>query len=168
MRRAVEYARNNNIWVVAAAGNYDAEMPEAVDLNQYPLYPICFRDDKNYPLAIGVGSIDEDGGLSAFSNFGSRCVLFSAQGSNIASTLYFDPAIEDLRYLSGSYLHGTSFAAPMVTGALAYAKSINPTLTAKQQLDFLLASSENIDNLNPSLAGHIGSGFALVADMLSG
>ncbi|GAB4132378.1 MAG: hypothetical protein OHK0045_15620 [Raineya sp.] len=53
---------------------------------------------------------------------------------------------------------GTSFAAPQVAGAVALLRTQFPTLNAIQAMARLIATTDNIDALNPSVAGLIGKG----------
>jgi uncharacterized protein (DUF2141 family) len=60
----------------------------------------------------------------------------------------------------GWYLNtsGTSFAAPYVSGTAALMLAVNPCLTNDDLETLLKASAANIDALNPSYVGLIGSG----------
>ncbi|WP_442596392.1 S8 family peptidase [Neobacillus sp. D3-1R] len=97
-------ALQKGIAVVAAAGNGNEDTSD--------VYPAKF------PGVITVAGIDQNNGKVKRSNFGWE-VDISAPGINILST-----------YLSPSYkeLTGTSMAAPYVTSAVAYYKSLHPDL----------------------------------------
>ena len=97
---AIDFAEDNDILVVCAAGNR---------ANTQLHYPACYEN------AIAVASVANDGQLSFFSCYGDF-VDISAPGSDIVST-----------YLDGTYksLNGTSMAAPFVTAACAMAKALH-------------------------------------------
>ncbi|PKQ70011.1 S8 family serine peptidase [Raineya orbicola] len=55
-------------------------------------------------------------------------------------------------------MSGTSFAAPQVAAAIALLRTQYPSLDAIQAMARVVATSDNIDALNPSFAGLIGKG----------
>jgi len=87
---------------------------------------------------------------SSFTNYGAGMDI-SAPGSSIYSTV-----------LSNSYgtKSGTSMAAPNAAGAAALIWSANPTWNSYQVAAQLLATADDIDGVNPSFAGLMGSGRA--------
>ena len=99
VNRAADVASYQGMHVVASAGNDGKEVDR-------------LRSPASSKLAIGVGSITARDTLSKFSNFGSL-VEFVAPGEHVVGA----DIITD-----GSYgvWHGTSMAAPHVTGVLAY------------------------------------------------
>lgn len=104
LRKLIEEAHRRGVIVVAAAGN---------DSTRALIRP-C-----SYGFVICIGSLNPDGSLSHFSNYGSG-VDIAAPGLSILSTYP-----EDLRparfrsYLGYEYLSGTSQATPLVAGAVA-------------------------------------------------
>ena len=92
LENAVNYATENNVTIVAATGNTGSTAP---------LYPA------HYENVIAVGSIDEDGSISSFSNLGADRW---APGRHILTT-----------GVDGDYVfqNGTSFAAPQISGQKA-------------------------------------------------
>lgn len=119
--------------VVAAAGN---------DETDDCFYPAA------YDWVIGVGSVDPDGKRSDFSNYG-KWVNVYARGRDLVNafcvgtytchypenkTPQTPTGVPDVREFDGlARWSGTSFAAPMVTGAIAAHMSATGNLTDPQQ-----------------------------------
>ena len=117
--------RAAGVIVVAAAGNNASSMP---------LYPASYNN------VISVSAVDAQRRLAAYSNFGSAVDL-SAPGGDRGVDLNGDGFPDGILSTSAeiqsdntfnyvySFLDGTSFAAPHVSGVLALMKSVNPDLT---------------------------------------
>jgi subtilisin family serine protease len=130
---AIEYARNRNVLVVAAAGNDSSSSPR-------------FPADDSYCL--GVAALDSADLKPDFSNFGSHIDL-CAPGTNIKGPF------PDSLYARWS---GTSFAAPFVAGSAAMLYALKPASTWDEIVDQLTGTAQNVDPLNPAFAGQLGSG----------
>ncbi|WP_436923363.1 S8 family serine peptidase [Halosimplex amylolyticum] len=125
LQDACQYAENNGVLLVAAAGN-DGPCTDCVG------YPAA------YDSVVAVGSTDSDDSLSSFSSTGPEVEL-AAPGGDIYSTV------------AGGYdtYSGTSMACPHVSGAGAQLMDNGYTNTeARQQLrdsaeDIGLASNES-------------------------
>ncbi len=116
---ALQAALNAGVTVVAAAGNLGGVV-------EFPA---------TMPGVIGVAATDQSGKLAGYSNFGPE-ITIAAPGSSIYSIV-----------LGGSYgpgADGTSFAAPIVSAALADVVSINPSLPASQFAAYLRSSAKAI------------------------
>lgn len=111
LKTAVDYAVHNGAIVVAAAGN-DGEISYKKGKVYYPA---------GYENVVGVGSVDEKGVVSGFSQR-NKSVFIAALGE------------------SGKYA-GTSFSAARISGAAAIAKSINKTINASLFMECLKAAS---------------------------
>jgi subtilisin family serine protease len=105
---AIQRAVNRGVIFVAAAGN------NATDNDSVANYPA------NYANVISVGSSDGSDSRSSFSNYGRSSVEVFAPGTSIYST-----------FPGGQYrsMSGTSMAAPQVSGALALAVSVRPSIS---------------------------------------
>lgn len=114
---AIEYAYDNNVPLIAAAGNYS--------INASTTYPA------NIENVITVSAVDETFTPADFSNYGS-CVDIAAPGVDIASACK-NPYI----ILEAS---GTSMAAPFVSAAVATLKLIYPDISSKKITDILKTS----------------------------
>lgn len=97
--------------VVAAAGN---------DSTDEPFYPAAF------PWVVGVGSVDADGKVSKFSNYGDWVNVY-ARGSKIVNafpegkyTCVEPPNVGEVRQFKGlAQWSGTSFSTPIVSALIA-------------------------------------------------
>jgi subtilisin family serine protease len=129
---AIARANAASILFVAAAGNSSTNTLS---------YPAGY----DLPNVISVASLDSNGSLSSFSNYGSTWVDLAAPGGGIYSTL------PDNTY--GTY-SGTSMATPHVSGALALMASALPTASMAQLKQALLESVV----ATASLAGKTATG----------
>lgn len=105
---AVNYAYTRDVLVVAASGNDGAANGVG--------YPAAYTN------AIAVGALESNYNQASYSNGGDQMEI-SAGGSNVQSTYNSNDASYDS-------LSGTSMATPHVAGALALAKSCDPTISA--------------------------------------
>ncbi|MEX0699416.1 MAG: S8 family serine peptidase [Acidimicrobiia bacterium] len=102
---AIEYARQNNVLVVAAAGNAGLDID---DLGDQTISPA------GYPHAniLSVAATSDTDSLASFSNYGTTSVDIAAPGVDILTTGGAGLA----EYMYGT---GTSFSAPLVSGIAA-------------------------------------------------
>lgn len=133
---AVQYAYNNGVVIIAAAGNYGG------DLNKNPLYPVCIDASQSKPMLLGVSATDQGRKLAYFSNIGSNCIDITAPGADIGSTVRYSPD-DGLNTSYSTGWQGTSFAAPIVTGAAALVKSVRPDWEPDQIYDDLLKTTHH-------------------------
>ncbi len=134
----LQYARNNNCLVFAAAGN---------DHSGNRLYPAAAAN------VIAVTSIRNDYQFSSFSNYGTWIDL-SAFGQDIWSTMVVN-AYHAVHYIQ---YHGTSMASPMAASVAALILSRNPTLTVNQLEALIMSTAINLDRYNPEEIGMMGRG----------
>ena len=109
---AIVYAVDNDVTIVASAGNYGS------DAVYYPA---------SLSTVIGVGSIDENLQRSSFSNYGINANVY-APGRDILTT-----------NMAGSYdiQTGTSFAAPIVAGLVAMGEQFELPLNVEGGIVYL-------------------------------
>jgi subtilisin family serine protease len=126
---AVEYASNQGVTVVMAAGNSGGNTP---------LYPARYAEE----YGIAVGAINEDKNLASFSNrAGSDPLTYvTAPGVDIYSTL------PNNRYES---YNGTSMATPHVAGVVALMLSANSSFDPKLIQQTLKETSSNSRQATP-------------------
>ncbi|MBC2605615.1 S8 family serine peptidase [Pelagicoccus albus] len=146
-QESIEDLRTADIILVAAAGNYTA------NLDNEGFYPATYDLDN----IVTVGASDCDDQIADFSNYGSTEVDIFAPGETIYSTYYTGTS----KY---GFKNGTSMAAPMVTGALSLIRANKPSLTYKQTIDFLLENCDEVSALTPyCIYGRLNVGAAIAA-----
>jgi hypothetical protein len=108
LKRAIDYAASRGVIPVASAGN---------DGQPTLMYPAA------YDNVMGVASTADDDARSSFSNYGSNLVWVAAPGEGILTTYPWGT-------FAGAW--GTSFSAPMVSGAAALLVGLESTATYGQ------------------------------------
>jgi subtilisin family serine protease len=130
---AIEYARSNDVLVVAAAGNDSTDTPR-------------FPADDSYCL--GVAGVDSADLKADFSNFGSHVDV-------CGPSVYIKGPFLDSSYARWK---GTSFAAPFVAGTAALLYSLRPDARWNDIVDAIELSAQGLDGVNPVYAGKLGNG----------
>lgn len=129
---ALSKARQNNVLIVAAAGN------EGVNNDTSPLYPASYNLDN----IISVASFNRYNQLSSFSNYGQNSVHIAAPGEAIFSC--WNGSDTDYKTVSG-----TSMAVPHISGVAALVLSYFPQISTTQLRSQILQSAVAV----PSLQG---------------
>ncbi|MBZ9628939.1 S8 family peptidase [Psychroflexus sp. CAK57W] len=133
---AIEYAEENDVLIVNAAGN------EGIDLDEKRVYPNDETPENPANFVdnfINIGSVTSEYGgnlVSGFSNYGENSVDVFAPGSSIYATTPLN---------TYEFLQGTSMAAPNVTGVAAMIRSLYPKLSAAQVKQVLMDSGLSTD-----------------------
>ncbi len=142
MKDAID-AAPNTLFSFAAAN-------ESNDNDSTPAYP-C-----SYPSAniVCVAATDPDDRLAPFSNYGKRTVDLGAPGVEIRTT---PPSTSST---TPEIVSGTSFAAPMVSGAAALVLAALPEATTAQVKARILGGTDPV----PGLTGKVATGGRLNAD----
>ncbi len=152
---ALERAYKAGIVVVAAVGNYGSS---GKNLDEEPLYPVCYYGGDGENIVIGVAATDKDDKKAEFSNYGTKCVDVAAPGIDIWGTVAYNPGMPQFtEYYSGGW-SGSSVAAPIVAGTAALIKSLNPSLGVPEIRNLLTVNADNIDAQNPDYVGKLGKG----------
>ena len=129
IKNALQKASDADIVVVVAGGN-DGQNLDVSSAR----YPVAY----NLKNEITVASINPDASISGFSNYGKNYISIGAPGSNILSTLPGN---------AYGNISGTSMAAPFVSGAVAFLKSINIYYSASQIKSAILNGASYVSNL---------------------
>lgn len=132
-QNVINWAYNQGCILVAGAGNNG---------NNTQFYPAAYNN------VVAVASTASNDVKSSFSNYGTW-IDVSAPGSNIYSTT-----------IGNTYGNksGTSMASPLVAGLCGLMKSLNPSLTKTDIINCLKNNTVNINSLNPSHSGLLGTG----------
>lgn len=149
--------------LITSAGNNGRTSLGNTDTN--PQFPAGYADARYYPdinNVLSVGSINEDGEKSSFSNYGKNSVSIYAPGNEILSTypseicasvccmsdseLTEDELNQKRNHFNDGYhfMSGTSMAAPYVTGVVALLRADHPSLSANDIKDLILDNSDNV------------------------
>ncbi|MBT9598757.1 MAG: S8 family serine peptidase [Vitreoscilla sp.] len=135
LKDSIDAGAAANILFVAAAGN------GSTNIDNSPFYPASYTS----PGLIAVASLNSNGTMSSFSNYGAVTVDLGGPGGGIVST------VPTNSYASYS---GTSMATPHVTGAIALYAKYHPGLTAAQLKAAILGTT----TATASLAGKTVTG----------
>ena len=130
VRGAIAYAANNDVLIVAAAGN------DATDTDVASYFPndqvkLGEEVSNNFIKVGATGPKNGSSILAGYSNYGKNTVDVFAPGSQIYST-YPKQTYE--------YAQGTSMASPLVAGVAALVFSQYPKLSASQVKEILMNS----------------------------
>jgi len=130
LRRAVSYALEQGVPVVASVGN------DGIGIVNYPAA---------YDGVIGVTSVGVSGAVASFSNFGDG-VDFAAPGVGVMTA----SDSQDMANFSG-----TSISAAMVTGAIAMQLGFDPHLSPSELQKLLIKFSNESGKPGPDkISGH--------------
>lgn len=116
---STEYARDNNVLLVAANGN---------NFGRRVAWPAAFD------WVVGVSATNNQDNLAWFSNYGPECEV-AAPGEDVYSTWVAN---------GYTYLSGTSMAAPHTSGLACLIWSFSPSLTAQEVRDILTSSVDDL------------------------
>jgi subtilisin family serine protease len=141
LENAAIYAENNDVLLVAAAGNYDEDAnPDTV-----VVYPAAYSVD--YDNVIAVSATDGSDNFASFSSYGPEVVV-AAPGVNIYSTtpnysvVWNDPPYSYSQ--NYDYVSGTSMAAPLVAGLAALILSNDPSLSPAQVRETIEITADDL------------------------
>ncbi|MFH1744960.1 MAG: S8 family serine peptidase [bacterium] len=171
LEEAIKRAYQNGIIIVAAAGN-EQGMESGYNLDDRPMYPVCYDGNDGENMIIGVAATDTLDQKAVFSGYGKKCIDISAPGVSIFGLAVYAPE----RFVSGymfnryydGYWSGTSMAVPMVSAAAALVSEINPSLDRNGVIKYLQENVDDISRVNPSFVGELGAGRLNLSKAVSG
>lgn len=122
--------------IIAAAGNVDPNLPDALTLREIPGYPASY---KNVLSVAALGTFEDE--IAPYSSFGEYIDIL-ARGTIRSSNGYGTNGYETYQ--------GTSMASPVVAGLAALIKAKYPDWGAERIKAQIRASSISIDGSNSS------------------
>jgi hypothetical protein len=146
LRDAVRRAANAGIVVVVSAGNGGDGSEPGIDPNQPDPFAASLVEAGNGNVII-VGSVDENGAISDFSNRAGSFAgsYITARGERICCV--YDNGQLFVETIGGqqfvTLFSGTSFSAPQVAGAVALLAQEFPNLSAAQIVELLLDTARD-------------------------
>ena len=143
---AIKYASDNDVLVIAAAGNESKDL-DSLSNDNYPNDQFFNKNEfSDTFVKVGASSINLDENFIAyFSNYGKINVDIFAPGVDIYSTVPND------KY---KFQSGTSMASPVVSGVASLIMSYFPKLSAKKVKEIILESGIDIDVKIGNLGGN--------------
>lgn len=140
---AVEYAYDNDVVVVAAAGNcgyVGADGPCTGQVTGYITFPA--NNDK----VIAVGATTSSNARAYFSSYGERLdIVAPGYGTFVYPTVaYSDPGGLNVTNAYSSALAGTSYSSPIVASTAALIKSIRPDTSVGDMRALLLGNTQQL------------------------
>jgi serine protease len=134
LQTACQYAWNNGVVVVCAAGN---------DGSSSPSYPAA------YSVCISVSAINSADGLASYSNYGSTIDICAPGGDDVDRNGdgYIDGVLQNTFDSSGEgyfFAYGTSMASPHVAGVAALVWAVDPGLTNTEVRNILETTAEDL------------------------
>ena len=134
---AIRYASENNVLVIAAAGNESKDL-DSLSNDNYPNDQFFNKDEfSDTFIKVGASSINLNENFTAyFSNYGKINVDIFAPGVDIYSSM------PNNKYKSQS---GTSMASPVLAGIASLIFSYFPKLSAKKVKEIILESGIDVD-----------------------
>ena len=166
-QRAVAYAAQHNVLIVAAVGN-EYTMGNPVEYPAALLQPVGSRGQGGVGLSVGAST--SNGSRAFFSNVGTQLSLV-APGMDVFGAISSLSSAEEYprSALAGSaagfygYSSGTSFASPEVGGAAALVMAANPFLRARDVAMILKQTASGRGSWNPEMGGGVLDAAAAVA-----
>jgi serine protease len=135
MEDAVNYAWNNGVVVVCAAGNNNVSSP---------FYPAAYEN------CISVSATDYNDNKASYSNYGTTIDIAAPGGDDGDNNGdgYDDMVLQNTINSGGTegyyFMAGTSMASPHVAGVAALVKSVNSSLTNAQIKNILYTTATDI------------------------
>ncbi|WP_160692570.1 S8 family serine peptidase [Clostridium sp. C2-6-12] len=160
-KRAIKYATENNVTVVAAAGNESLDCANNNKLTEYlnTLYGdsgfnytgLTYEAPGDIKNVITVSATGKDDNVASYSNYGKKFIDISAPGGDIfESSNLSDMCLTTSINSDYIWTQGTSIAAPKVSAVAALIICKNNNITPKQVAKKIYKTAEKLDDGNSS------------------
>ena len=146
----IQELKDNNITVVFSAGNDSSNLDSDGT-----------TDESELSSVIGVGASSVENDITSYSNYGSQIDLIAPAGGNTTDGLLGILSLDltgtngintstqlDLVNYNYSFVQGTSFSAPTVSGVVALLLAAKPTLTANEIRQILIDTADKVGTSN--------------------
>lgn len=146
----IQELKDKNITVVFSAGNDSSNLDSDGT-----------TDESELSSVIGVGASSVENDITSYSNYGSQIDLIAPAGGNTTDGLIGILSLDltgtngintssqlDLVNYNYSFVQGTSFSAPTVSGVVALLLAVKPTLTADEIRQILIDTADKVGIAN--------------------
>lgn len=144
VRQSVDYAYDNNVVVVAAAGNCGNPGTGGVCTGN-PTGFITFP--ASYNRVIAVGATTSTNARASFSSYGQRLDVVAPGSGTIVSPTWTSGNVTSAY---ASTLYGTSYASPIVASSVALIRSIRPTSSVDDVRALVMAGASKLGGMSGS------------------
>lgn len=140
---AVRYAYDNNVVVVAAAGNCGTGTESGC--TSYPAGKMLYPALSDHVIAVGASNFDNQ--RASFSSYGPRLDIMAPGSGTIVSPTWTN---SNGTTLYAAELYGTSFASPYVASLVSLIKSIRPDSSVDDIRAIVMATGNKLAAMNSS------------------
>lgn len=136
---AARYAHEKGVVITKSAGNDRTSKPDPLELE---------------PYVLSTAAVNINDEIAGYSDYGDW-VKVAAPGGEFYQGGGMTGTFVGSRYIIDT---GTSYAAPIVAGLAGLLKAQKPIRSPADIIFQITGTADNIDDLNPSYAGQLGSG----------
>jgi subtilisin family serine protease len=160
VKSATDYAHQNNVVVVAAAGNCGS----GLELGCNPDRPGEMSYPALNPHVISVGALNAADERASFSSYGPSLDVMAPGSGQLVSPMWL--ASNQTSAYAGT-LYGTSFAAPLVSSLAALLRSERPTTSADDITGLIAGTARKVPAFGTRFyLNHYGHGASDAAESL--